>query len=345
MSLEKELPQAVVDKLKTAIHSEFGTVSSAGVPIDTPMLFWPTDKLRSFCVGTGLAYPAKAERARKNPKTGLLVEGDESEPVVAISGLAAVHDSNLQGNMEYYLAETAYFRVGPAPWPLARKAVWYWTRMIVEITPTTIYWWDNPAAMDGPPHVWKAPSDMVYPKSDPAAPGSVSAAPKWPQRPWADQARDALGRGEPGHLTLLDAGGFPLSFRARSIKLTADGFELDMPAGLPWPKGGGKATLSFLGRATFVGDVSGAGRETVLDVERALPVHPFVAVPNELWEPSPTNYEAMMGRLVHETRRRNQPIPTVPEEEPTPSAGARIRIDHVMKGTHAFGFKDEIPQG
>jgi hypothetical protein len=68
-------------------------------------------------------------------------------------------------------------------------------------------------------------------------------------------------------------------------------------------------------------------------------------VPSETFEPQPANREAMMARLLHETRRRNQPIPTIPEEEPTPSAGQQIRIDHVMKGTHAFGFKDEIPQG
>jgi hypothetical protein len=345
MSLETDLPRAVVDKLKTCIHSEFGTVSSAGVPIDTPMLFWPTEGLHSFCVGTGLAYPAKAERARKNPKTGLLCEGTDSEPVIAIAGLAAVHDANLQKNMEYYLSETAFFRVGPEPWPSARNAVWYWTRMIVEITPTTIYWWDSPAAMDGAPHVWKAPAGTHYPKSDPAPEGSVSAAPKWPERPWHDQGRDALDRSEPGHLTICDADGFPLSFRARSIRLTPEGFELDMPAGLPWPKGGGKATLSFLGRATFVGDATGTGAKTFIRVERAIPVHPFVAVPAELWKPSPTNYEAMMGRLVHETKRRNQPIPTIPEEEPKPSPGLQIRIDHVMQGSHAFGFKDEIPQG
>ena len=315
------------------------------MPIDTPMLFWPTDKLRSFCVGTGLAYPAKAERARRNPKTTLLVEGSETEPVIAIAGLAAVHDSDLQKNVEYYLSETAFFRVDQEPWPIARNAVWYWTRMIVEITPTTITWWDNPAAMDGAPQVWRAPAGTVYPPSDPAPAGSVSAAPKWPERPWIDQGRDALNRGAPGHLTVNDADGFPLSFRARAIRLTDRGFALDMPNGLPWPKEGGKATLSFEGRATFVGDVTGSGSETFITVERAIPVHPFVAVPKELWAPSPANREAMMGRLLHETRRRNQPIPTIPEEEPRPSPGQQIRIDNMLAATNEFGFSDAIPQG
>lgn len=52
-----------------------------------------------------------------------------------------------------------------------------------------------------------------------------------------------------------------------------------------------------------------------------------------------------MGRLRHETERRGQQIPTIPSEEPKPSAGQQIRIDHLMAGTQVFGFSDEIPQG
>ena len=118
----------------------------------------------------------------------MLLEGTPQEPVISIAGRAAVQDSDLQANADRYLAETAFNRVGPAPWPLARQAVWYWTRIIVSITPARVRWWDNPASMDQPPHEWRAPAGTAFPVSDPEPPGKISASPKWPrQQPWQEQ--------------------------------------------------------------------------------------------------------------------------------------------------------------
>jgi hypothetical protein len=45
-----------------------------------------------------------------------------------------------------------------------------------------------------------------------------------------------------------------------------------------------------------------------------------------MWEPEAEVREAFMSRLRHEVERRGQPVPTLPEVEPEPTAGAKIRM-------------------
>src|SRR2546425_751429 len=80
-----------------------------------------------------------------------LTEGLPGEPVVAIRGMAAVRDANLQANAERYVAETGFemFSYGLS-WSQAKHAVWYLTRIIIEVTPETFLWWDNADAMEEP---------------------------------------------------------------------------------------------------------------------------------------------------------------------------------------------------
>ncbi len=326
MTFRQVLPGAVLTLMRSGLLTEYVSLSSAGVPIDTPVLYFPSDGLATLDVATGLSYPAKAERARKYPKVGLLIEGGAEEPVVAIAGMAAVHDADLQANAIRYIAEAGHTLPGNPDWSVARKSMWYWTRIIVATTPARIYWWDNAAAMDRPPHRWDAPAGTVFPESDPAPAGAPSKAPAWDQPlSWREMAAEGMARGRGGHLSVVDADGYPMAMRAKTIELTDSGFALMMPKGTPWAFTG-KATLTFQGLETFVGEVTNEGGVISLRVERALPILPTVSDMLQLWYPSPDLQEKMMGRLLRETERRGVAIPAIPEVRPEPTEGYKLRM-------------------
>jgi len=89
----------------------------------------------------------------------------------------------LQANAIRYLAETGYKGLTfGLDWAGARQAVWYFTRLIIEIMPETIMWWDDRAAMDNNPHIWTADSGFVFPASDPTPSGAPSKSSRWPER-------------------------------------------------------------------------------------------------------------------------------------------------------------------
>jgi hypothetical protein len=331
MSIFNELPENVKNVLRLTRHAEFVTTSAAGVPIDTVCTFFPSEGLKSLDITTGLAYPTKAERARKNPKVGMMVEGPNNGPVVCVAGFAAVRDADLQGNVIRYLAENGNSLRGDVGWPLAQKAVWYWSRILVETTPAKVFWWESPAAMDGAPHILEAPAGTVFPKSDPAPTGDASKAPTWQEASWQTLAKEALGRKAPGHLSVL-TDGFPLPIRARNIAHVAEGFTMEIPKGVPWAITG-KASLSFQGLETFLGDVTTQGGVTTMRVERSLPILPSMNNAMEIWQPSEENKAKQMARITIEAARRGQSIPTVPLERPEPTAVNKLRMEQSPKGT------------
>jgi len=327
MSMLDEVPGPVRDLMASSSFAQYVTVSGAGVPIDTPVLIFPSEGLRTFDIATGLSYPAKAERARRNPHVGLWIEGGPGEPVVSIGGMAAVRDSNLQANVDRYLSEAAYSLAHDPDWSLARQAVWYWTRILIEITPANVLWWDSPGEMDRPPGRWDAPAGTSYPKSDPAPPGKTSRPASWQQVPWQDLATQAMNRGAPGHVSVIDGDGFPRPMRAAGIALTEKGFSFEFPQGVPW-KLAGKACLTFGGIESFVGEASmDTDRRGSLAVERTLPVFPMTQDMTQLWEPTDDTRTQLMRRLHEEVERRGQPIPAIPEERPEPTAYYKRRIE------------------
>jgi hypothetical protein len=124
---------------------------------------------------------------------------------------------------------------------------------------------------------------------------------------------------------LIDAEGYPVPIRARTITATQEGFAIDVPTGAPRPATS-KASLTFQGIETFVGEITAQGGRTHLRVDRALPIFPITSDLKELWEPAPHTFAELMRRLHHETKRRGQAIPAIPAERPSPTEGYRLRL-------------------
>ncbi len=325
-----ELPENVADVLATSLYTEFATVTSAGVPLDTPLFAFVEPDGGTIDVATGLAYPAKANRVRRNPKVGLLLEGNGNpgEPVVSVAGFGAVRDADIQANVERYLAETAArlpVTSGGLPWSTVRQAVWYWARIIVQTTPSHIAWWPGVDDLDAEPSRWSAAPGTTFPPSDPSPIGPPTAASAWPiPTDWRPRAHEVLEQGLTAHLTLRDDDGFPLPFRVRDAALSHDGFVLDVPRGAPW-KPIGPASLCFSGRGTFVGQVTMTTDGGHFAVERRLPDLPLMADPAQLWTPQPETKANLMDRLEKELARRGLTLPHIPEQPPGPTEGSLVR--------------------
>jgi hypothetical protein len=340
MSGLHELPDGVFRLIESGVVAEFATLSSAGVPIDTPTYYFPSDDMETLDLATGLPNPAKAERARRNPKVGLLIEGAPEEPVVVVRARAAVRDSDIQSNAMRYLAETGYRGISHGiTWEKARLAVTYWSRIIIENKPERVYWWDNRSALDGSPQVWSAAPDAVYPVSDPAPSGKMQPS-AWPVRPWQDVAKDAVESGAAAHLSVLDTDGYPLPMRAYSFDLVHEGFRLAMPKGTPW-KLEGKASLTFAGFRTFVGDVAPTSGTLLFRVERSLPQHPSTLDTKQVLQPSEDTLAKARARLEYEAQRRDQSLPVIPVDPPPRTRIAMIRQARIESASPITGISKE----
>jgi hypothetical protein len=337
------LPEDLLQFIQPCIFTEFATVSAQGVPIDTPTFSFADPARGSIDIATGLAYPAKAERARRNPKVGLLLEGGPDDPVVAIAALASVQDANIQANVDRYIAETIAYYASYShdqPWAVAREAIWYWARIFVCCTPKRVLWWSRASEMHNPPQRWDAAGDTGFPSSDPTPQGKPSAAPAWPLRDWRERADEVLGQGLHGHLTVLDSEGYPMPIRAQSIERTDGGFTVQLPGGLPW-RAQGRASLCFLGTATFIGTAESIGAGAKFTVERILPTLPTVADPAEIWSPAESTRTALMARLVQELGRRGLDIPSVPDQPPTPTRGSLLRAEQISRIAQETAMKQD----
>lgn len=167
------------------ITTEYASLTAAGAPVT-----WPVTPYAgadgTLDVSTGLTYPLKAERARRDPRVALsfsypVGSGLADPSVILVQGLATVRDADLRTTSARYLAEaTARFpeAMGKVPSFVLARMAWYWTRMWVEVTPTRVRWWPH-GDLDRTPLEWRAPEGTVAPPSDPVPP----AAPRGRGRP------------------------------------------------------------------------------------------------------------------------------------------------------------------
>jgi hypothetical protein len=231
------------------ITTEYASLTAKGQPITYPVTPYIGDG--TLDVTTGLTYPSKADRARRNPKVALLYSdsvgsGLTNPPTALVYGYAAVRDADLQANTDRYVSE-ALVRLPAAykgmPPFLLKRMSWYFARIWIEITPTKILWWEN-GALDQSPQEWHASSSLILPASDPTPKGASPAAWKEAPQDWrASVSHAAREMGAPV-LTVVDSDGFPVPFRVDHTQLTPDGFQLEFFNGMPAPATG-LASLTF----------------------------------------------------------------------------------------------------
>ena len=82
------------------------TLDRAGRPVTWPMTPYLDASGAAIEVSTGVTYPAKAERARRNPHVCVLLGGGD-EPLARVTALATVRDQDLQANTDHFIRQAA----------------------------------------------------------------------------------------------------------------------------------------------------------------------------------------------------------------------------------------------
>jgi hypothetical protein len=322
-----DLPPEVWSVLDRSITVDYTSLTRAGAPVMVPVTPYVSDDRATLDVSTGLTYPTKAERARRNPKVALLYSdplgsGLVQPPVVLVQGLATVRDADLQANTDRYIRlamEKTPAAFQGQPKFLLRSVGWYFTRIWIHITPLRVWWWDS-KAMTSEPGQWTAPTETTAPSSDPAPHGKQPAAWQEPPSDWRALARDAIPRLDQRSLAWVGPDGFPVSAPVLGLDLTETGLRLQLGRHLSTsPAGPACVTLHthpevFTGQEnhTFVGQVAGDGTEGYdFAVERALAD----------WSITGSRVMRSVGflrkgrqlkpRLASEAARRGQPVPRV----------------------------------
>jgi hypothetical protein len=319
-------PAELTAVFERSITAEYATLTRAGGPVTVPTTPYIGSHGATIDVSTGLTYPAKAERARRDPRVCLLFadpvgHGMHQSPVVLVQGLATVRDADLQANMDRYVrvsTEKLPDTVKGQPRFVLRRMAWYYARIWVEITPVHIRWW-NGRAMHEPPDTWEAVPGTAAPLSDPAPIGSQPPPWRSQPRPWREVASEAIGRLGLHDLTVVDVNGFPLCIPVTSAEPTNEGFSLGLGAGAPSSLDG-PACLTmhthgdvFTGQEnrSFVGTAKHRDGGVELRVERALADWSLGGGKARVATGFLGAGRRLRPRLREEAKRRFQPVPKV----------------------------------
>ncbi len=240
---------AIVDTASRFVTTEYASLTAAGAPIT-----WPVTPYRgvgrTLDVSTGLTYPLKAERARRDHRVALSFtfpagSGLAHAPVIAVQGLATVRDRDLVATSSRYVrASQERFPelYDSMPTWMMRRLDWYWTRMWVEVTLTRVLWWED-GDLSVAPRQWFAPDGTDAPPSDPPPSGRGVGSWSPARTDWHERSDGVLERLGLPVLTVVDDTGHPLPLKVRSARYTADGFAVVPPVGVGVRPG--PAFLSF----------------------------------------------------------------------------------------------------
>jgi hypothetical protein len=315
------MPDDMVRVISETHVSHLATLKANGGPIVDPLMHVPGVDGPTIDIGAGLSYPAKAERALRNRKVGLLFDrsGAAGEPLLALAAYATVLDSDLQRNTDRWVAES-WGWVPPSAYskPLD-KCHTYFVRIYVAMTPVRAWWWHD-GNLESAPTEWVAESTQP-PPAPPAPNGKPlpSGDPR-PRLDWREEAHRVLAADyPPPTLTMKADDGFPVPFRVLSASATEYGFDLKLPAGAPWELEG-KAFLGFAklhgaagGQGRFLGEVTKTDAGQVqFHVERALQAALLESFGPEGYIFPPPREEALLRRrLDHELERRGASMPVI----------------------------------
>jgi hypothetical protein len=109
--LGRDVP-AFLEQAAGFITTEYASLTRAGDPVTWPVTPYAGLTGTTLDVATGLTYPLKAERARRDPRVALsfsypVGSGLDPAPTYLVQGLATVRDADLRATSSRYLQASA----------------------------------------------------------------------------------------------------------------------------------------------------------------------------------------------------------------------------------------------
>jgi hypothetical protein len=318
-------PKELGEVFARSVTAEFATLNGSGAPVTVPTTPY-VGKNATLDVSTGLTYPSKAQRARRNPRVCLLFadplgESMGSGPVVLVQGHAAVRDSDLQSNTDRYTRDSA-IKVPDAtkgqPRFVLRRMAFYYARIWIEITPVRILWWAD-RSLGGEVGEWLAGPGVAFPDSDP--PPTGPAFPPWKEPPsqWRSLAEHSLSTLPLADLTTVDDEGYPVCVPVTATTLSGD--EVTLRIGTAAPSlVAGPACLTLHGHPTkftgqenhtFMGRLEMKQGEKSFRFERALADWSLAGGRPKTMISFLAARRLLAPRLAAEAARRGQAVPKV----------------------------------